>query len=144
MTQESIKDAIRNLGNRIITIHMQDNDGFADLHLQPGYGTVNWQEFVEALQEIYYDRPITIEGGPWAGGTLRCMLDEVKALLRDSGADVPENLSLKPNRSWLDKFPGRWNAEGEAEIMIRCRACSHYVVWTPKGGHCACNERRPL
>ncbi|MCK4591734.1 MAG: sugar phosphate isomerase/epimerase, partial [Candidatus Latescibacteria bacterium] len=40
--QETIKDAVRNLGDRIVTIHMQDNDGFGDLHLQPGYGTINW------------------------------------------------------------------------------------------------------
>jgi len=118
---------------------MQDNDGFADLHLQPGYGTIDWDEFVKALKDIGYDPPITLESGPWAGGTFRCMLEEVKALLKDSGADIPEELTLRPKADWLDKFPGKWSAE---EIMIRCRTCGHYVVWTPKGGHCACDERR--
>ena len=141
-TQETIEDAVRNLGDRIVTMHMQDNDGFGDFHLQPGYGTINWDELVEALKDIGYDHPITLESGPWAGGTYRRMLEEVKALLKDSGADIPEKVTLRPNREWLGKFPGKWNDEGEAGMMIRCRACGHYVVWTPEGGHCACDERR--
>lgn len=140
--QETIKDAARNLVDWIVTFHIQDNDGFGDLHLQPGYGTINWDDFVGALQDIGYNHPITIESGPWAGGTYRCMLEEVKALLKDSGADIPEKLTLRPDRDWLDKFPGKWGAEGKTEITIRCRACGHYVVWTSEGGHCACNERR--
>jgi len=141
-THETIKDAVRNLGDRIVTIHMQDNDEAADLHLQAGYGTIDWDEFVKALKDIGYDHPITLESGPWAGGTYRCMLKEVKALLKDAGADIPEKLTLRPDRDWLDKFPGRWSAEGEAEMIIKCRTCGHYIVWTPERGHCACDERR--
>ena len=139
-TGETIGQAIRNLSDWIVTIHMQDNEGFGDLHLQPGYGTINWDEFVEALKDIGYDHPITIESGPWAGGTFRCMLNEVKALLKDSGADIPEELTLRPKADWLKNFPSGWTTHGDSDLMIRCRRCGHYIVWTPEGGHCTCSE----
>ena len=137
--QETIGDAIRNLGAWIATFHIQDNDGFGDLHIQPGYGTINWDEFVSALQDIRYEGPMTIESGPWAGGTYRCMLEEVKALLKDSGADIRDELTLRPKVDWLKSFPSGWT---NPDLMIRCRRCGHYIVWTPEGGHCACGERR--
>jgi len=139
---ESIKDGIKNLGNWIVTIHMQDNNGAHDFHLQPGYGTINWVDFVKALQDISYDRPITIESYPWPGASVKHMLDEVKALLKDAGADIPTNLTLKPNRNWLNEFSSKWRTEKVADIMIRCKKCGHYVIWSPEGGSCVCNERK--
>jgi len=139
---EKIRDGIRNLGNWIVTIHMHDNNGAHDFHLQPGYGTINWVDFVKALKDIGYDRPITIESYPWPGASVKRMLDEVKALLKDAGADIPTNLTLKPNKDWLNEFFSRWKTEETADIMIRCRKCGHYVVWGPKGGSCVCNERK--
>ena len=137
---EKIRDGIRNLGNWIVTIHMHDNNGAHDFHLQPGYGTINWVEFVKALKDIGYDRPITIESYPWPGASVKRMLDEVKALLKDAGADIPTNLTLKPNRNWLNEFSSKWRTEKVADIMIRCKKCGHYVVWGPGGGSCVCDE----
>jgi len=135
--QERIGDAIRNLGIWITTFHIHDNDGSGDLHIQPGYGTLNWDEFVSALQDIQYEGSMTIESEPWAGGTYRCMLEEVKALLKDSGADIPDELTLKPKADWLKNFPSGWK---NSDLVIRCQRCGHYIVWTPDGGHCACKK----
>jgi len=132
---EKIADWIRNLNNWIGTIHMHDNGGDADRHLQPGYGTINWDDFVRALQDVGYDGPLIVECEPWGGATIKRMLDEVKALLKDAGADIPEELTLRPKADWLKNFPSGWT---NPDIMIRCRRCGHYIVWTPEGGHCAC------
>jgi sugar phosphate isomerase/epimerase len=138
--QETIKDAVRHLGDRIVTIHMQDNDGFGDLHLQPGYGTIDWDEFVRALKDIGYNHPITIESGPWAGGTFRCMLEEVKALLKDSGADIAEELTLRPKADWVKNFQSGRTTHEHSDLILRCQRCGHYIVWTSEGGHCACDR----
>lgn len=39
-------------GGRMISIHMQDNDGTRDMHLQPPYGTTDWTAFAETLKKI--------------------------------------------------------------------------------------------
>lgn len=140
--KEKIKEAVKNLGNWIATMHIQDNDGAGDFHLQPGYGTINWVDFVTALQDINYSYPVTIEANPWGGAPLRRMLNEVRALLKDAGTDISTRLTLNPNRDWLNKFSLKWRTEKVGDVMIRCRKCGHYVVWGPKGGSCVCKERK--
>jgi len=140
--REKIKEAIKNLSDWIVAIHIQDNGGDADRHLQPGYGTIDWDDFIKALQDISYDGPLTIESEPWGGASIRCMMNEVRALLKDAGANIPTNLTLRPNKIWLNNFPKRWGTNKAADIIIRCRKCGHYVIWTPEEGRCACDEKR--
>ncbi len=56
---------IRRFGDRIHHIHLHDNDGRSDLHLPPGAGNINWRAVVRALQEVGYDRTITLEIFSW-------------------------------------------------------------------------------
>ncbi len=62
---DSPADYVRAFGDRLIAIHWHDNAGSADDHIYPGFGHTDWEaEFLPALREIGYDRPITIEGLP--------------------------------------------------------------------------------
>jgi len=59
-----VLDAIR---ERLLTLHVHDNDGARDLHQVPGQGGIAWKEFIDALvasgfsgvfmMELAHDRP---------------------------------------------------------------------------------------
>jgi sugar phosphate isomerase/epimerase len=48
-------------GSRLRTTHVHDNDGRQDTHLPPGSGSIDWGEWVEALDAIDYRGPILLE-----------------------------------------------------------------------------------
>ena len=50
--------AIRRAAGRILTTHVQDNDGTRDMHIMPGHGTTDWDTFMQAFYDAGY-------GGPW-------------------------------------------------------------------------------
>ena len=47
---------------RLIATHMNDNNGSADQHVCPGYGTVDWLPGMVALGEIGWDGIFNILG----------------------------------------------------------------------------------
>jgi len=53
--------AIRELADRLYHVHVHDNDGFSDLHLPPGTGTIDWPEVFRAFKEVGYDSTLTLE-----------------------------------------------------------------------------------
>lgn len=52
---------IKRLSYRIGHIHVSDNMGERDDHLQLGLGTIDWEEVVEALREIEYRGWVVVE-----------------------------------------------------------------------------------
>ena len=54
-------DAVRKLGNRIITLHISDNDGKDERHWLPFEGVIDWKGFISALQEVGYSGPFLYE-----------------------------------------------------------------------------------
>ncbi len=71
----SMAEALRQCGDRLIATHMNDNNGSADQHVCPGYGSVDWMPGMAALREIGWDGIFNIEIG---GG----------------GADMPDEIRL--------------------------------------------------
>ena len=56
---------IREAAGKLMTVHIHDNDGQGeDQHLMPHAGTTNWQEFVEAMNEMAFAGPRTFEVTP--------------------------------------------------------------------------------
>lgn len=53
--------ALRMLGERVITLHLSDNDGATDLHAAPFTGTVDWGAFMPELARLDYDGPLMFE-----------------------------------------------------------------------------------
>jgi sugar phosphate isomerase/epimerase len=53
---EQVKD-------RLVCIHLHDNDGESDQHKNPFYGTVNWAEVMKVIRESSYDKPLNLEVG---------------------------------------------------------------------------------
>jgi sugar phosphate isomerase/epimerase len=48
------------LHQRLVHVHMHDNDGQADLHLPVGCGLIDWKETIATLKK-YFDKTITLE-----------------------------------------------------------------------------------
>ncbi len=59
----SMAEAVRQCGDRLTATHMNDNNGSADQHVCPGYGSVDWLPGMAALREIGWDGIFNIEIG---------------------------------------------------------------------------------
>lgn len=47
--------------NKILAVHLHDNDKTDDLHLLPFDGTIEWEKVMKKLKEEKYEGPITLE-----------------------------------------------------------------------------------
>jgi len=47
--------------DRIVHMHVSDNDGKSDQHLGLGYGTVNWERIAGLLRKNRYDKIVAVE-----------------------------------------------------------------------------------
>ena len=56
-----IQDFLIQFPNKIVHIHVSDNDGVSDLHLGIGYGTVNWNHFAKLVKTANYSNLLVIE-----------------------------------------------------------------------------------
>jgi sugar phosphate isomerase/epimerase len=54
-------EAIRTAGDRLLALHISDNDGSGDQHRTPGYGTVEWRPLIAALREVGFAGDLNLE-----------------------------------------------------------------------------------
>ncbi|MEA1965511.1 MAG: sugar phosphate isomerase/epimerase family protein [Candidatus Aerophobetes bacterium] len=54
-------EALRKVSGRLIHIHIADNLGENDDHLLPGEGTIDWEKFIAALNQINYKGILMLE-----------------------------------------------------------------------------------
>ena len=98
------------MGERIALYHIHDNSRDYDMHLPPGYGTLDWETLGELMLSNETDYIAYIEANPWMLGSYGLMIRETRALL--SG--------------------GR---RGESR---RCLKCGHLILTDEIGVFCAC------
>lgn len=55
------EDCIRVLGDRLLALHIHDNDYKDDMHTLPGLSEMNWNEITKALADINYKGDFTLE-----------------------------------------------------------------------------------
>ncbi len=48
-------------GPRLLTTHVHDNNGRQDSHDPPGSGSIDWESWVKALDEVEYKGPVMLE-----------------------------------------------------------------------------------
>jgi sugar phosphate isomerase/epimerase len=58
---ESIPDVVKLLDDRIWNLHVEDIPGRKHYHMIPGQGTLDWAALKRALEEIRYERFLTVE-----------------------------------------------------------------------------------
>jgi sugar phosphate isomerase/epimerase len=112
------------LKDLIITFHLEDTDGIRDMHFQPGYGTVPWDDLGSILRTMDFESPIVVEAlpwqadpVPWQGEKLGQMRREVTALL--------EGRLLKVD---VNGMPSN----------VQCSSCGHLRYGTVEDNWCAC------
>lgn len=110
---------LETVGRSIITIHLHDNDGTYDMHLQPPYGTTNWRDFAEMIQDIGYSEPLTIEAAPWTGASFKQMVKETSAVIEN--AINADDLQAS-----------------NANIGLRCLKCGHAILRSEGQWFCNC------
>lgn len=54
LLKETPESFVRELGDRIVTVHMSDNDGLDERHWLPGKGIIAWTEVIQALLKHGY------------------------------------------------------------------------------------------
>jgi sugar phosphate isomerase/epimerase len=54
-------DCLKEFGNRLMAMHLNDNDGNNDAHLLPFEGTVDWDKITQQLKYIQYKGAIAFE-----------------------------------------------------------------------------------
>lgn len=63
-------DMALELGSRLKILHVQDCDGLTDMHQAPGFGKINWRNFINTMREIGYSGTFNFEVdnyfGQWA------------------------------------------------------------------------------
>ena len=109
----------------IITFHLHDNDGTRDMHLQPPYGTLDWDGFSHILKEMDFRDPIVVESQPWQGSEMRWLQKEVSSLLE---------FGLPSLESHLLSCKG----DGKEEFNLICQKCGHYLFQGADGLFCKC------
>lgn len=72
-------------GARLIHLHIHDNHGYADDHLPPGEGVIDWATVRQSLDDAGYDG--------WAMLELRCPVGEAGSYFRRAFTQAHERLS---------------------------------------------------
>jgi len=62
--EETTYDAIKVMGSRIRTVHINDYDGLKEKHWLPGTGILDWDRILGCLEEIGYNGPFLYECNP--------------------------------------------------------------------------------
>ena len=112
-----VKEGMEILEELIITFHLADNDGTRDMHLQPPYGTIPWDEFLSIFRTMDFQSPIVVEARPWQGDGYGQLRREVTALL--------EGKLLIAN---VDGMPAK----------LQCLRCGHLRFGSLENSWCAC------
>lgn len=119
LNPEGALPAFEALRQRIITFHLQDNDGNSDRHLQPPYGSINWGAFARSFSPADFPFPWSVEAPPWNGGGWATQLREMQALFSVGQLAVP------------------W---GNSIVYLRCQRCGRCCFGTPERWSCECGE----
>jgi len=112
-----LKEAMEGLKDLIITFHLADNDSTRDMHLQPPYGTIPWDDFLSIFRTMNFQSPIVVEARPWRGDGYGQLIREVNALLEGRLLEV--DVGGTPSR-------------------VLCLRCGHLRFGTIEDSWCAC------
>jgi sugar phosphate isomerase/epimerase len=86
---DSPSDAVYLLGKEYLaTMHVHDNDGTRDQHLEPGRGVIDWDAFRKALADIGFDGTLSIESN-----VPKELSDEERAVYPARIADIAKQLA---------------------------------------------------
>ena len=60
---QDVYSTLKVLGDRVVALHVHDNDGLEDRHVAPYMGILDWERFIKGLKAINYKGAMTLEIG---------------------------------------------------------------------------------
>lgn len=85
---ENVYDFVHILGNRIKALHLHDNQGFNDDHLQPYTGMMRWDYLLAALREIGYTGGLNFETFVYGSVHGKPLPEKVRPIMLKYVADI--------------------------------------------------------
>lgn len=73
--------AMAELGDRLVTLHIHDNDGMNDSHTAPYMGVCNWNRFIKGLREVGYQGALNFETAGFNGGYPKELIPDALKML---------------------------------------------------------------
>ena len=64
---------IKRLSNKIVRMHVSDNDGARDLHLGIGHGTIDWESVAKTIKDAEYGNVIMLESVEYVEESLQTL-----------------------------------------------------------------------
>ncbi len=68
-----IQDFIRQFSEKIVHMHVSDNDGAHDLHLGIGYGSIDWETVAKEIKKAEYSNVIMLESVEYVEESLQTL-----------------------------------------------------------------------
>ncbi|MFA6948580.1 MAG: sugar phosphate isomerase/epimerase [Eubacteriales bacterium] len=87
LTGSKPQDMVRELGHRLATLHVHDNNGISDQHIAPYMGNVDWNAVCAALADIRYRGTFNFEADCYYD-MFQCVLPESGKMLRAIGEQL--------------------------------------------------------
>ncbi len=56
-----IQDFITHFSDKIVHVHVSDNDGIHDSHLGIGYGNIEWESVAKTMKKVGYSKVVMLE-----------------------------------------------------------------------------------
>lgn len=112
------------LREHIVTFHIHDNDGRRDLHLQPPYGSIAWEDFIRRINRLSFFNPLIMESFPWGNTDFAWVHKEINLLFQGKLLEA----------SCPDK--------GISAGHIRCPVCKHFFFEEEGNVVCYCSSGR--
>ena len=87
--------AVRELGDRLSALHIQDNDFFTDMHTAPFFGRINFDRLIDALAEVNYNGELTFEADEFFVGMPTELYKPALLYLLASGRYLSDEIERK-------------------------------------------------
>lgn len=73
--------AMAKLGDRLVTLHVHDNDGMSDAHTAPYLGVCNWERFIKGIREVGYKGTLNFETAGFNGKFPKALVPDALKML---------------------------------------------------------------
>ena len=87
--------AMAELGDRLIALHIHDNDGVHDTHTLPYVGLCNWNRFIKGLREVGYKGTLNLETSGFNGAFPKELVPDALKLLGATARYFSERAEAK-------------------------------------------------
>ena len=91
--KSNVASSVRLIGDLLEAVHIHDNMGEIDEHLNPGDGIIDWNGFAAALKDIGFNKVVSLETSPKHGNFPKEKWPERERRLVNIAKDLAEKIT---------------------------------------------------